>query len=127
MAKSSKKTKTAEVVELVEEPAVETEEETPEKPEQPANLIKKKELYDHVTVATGLRKREVREAIDATLAYLHECLSDGKDVQCPPLGKLKVITRGEGEDAKILYKLALQKQGNAKAENAEVAEAAEAE
>lgn len=124
VAKTSKKAKTAKVVELVEEPAVEMAE---DKPEQPANLIKKKELYDHVTVATGLRKREVREAIDATLAYMHECLSEGKDVQCPPLGKLKVITRGEGENAKVLYKLALQKQGNPKADEAETAEVAEAE
>lgn len=75
----------------------------------PNAKIKKKDVYDHVTVATGLRKREVREAVDATLAYLHTCLSDGRDLQLPPLGKVRVIERGKGAKANTHYKLVLQK------------------
>ena len=85
--------------------------------------IKKKQIYDHVTVATGLRKREVRESVDATLAYLRRCLDEGKELQLPPLGKVKVVTRGEGAKAKTLYKLILQK---AKADEKDGAEAKEA-
>ncbi|MCP5086246.1 MAG: hypothetical protein GY952_05515 [Rhodobacteraceae bacterium] len=85
----------------------------------PANLVKKKEIYDHVTIATGLRRREVREAVDATFAFLFECLSDGKDAQCPPLGKLRSITKGEGDDAKTIYKLMLQKPGSGKSNKEE--------
>ncbi|MEM9850639.1 MAG: HU family DNA-binding protein, partial [Pseudomonadota bacterium] len=66
-------------------------------------------VYDHVTVATGLRKREVREAVDATLAYLHSVLDEGRDLQLPPLGKIKVVTRGEGEKTRTQYRLNLQK------------------
>ncbi len=88
--------------------AVDTDETTPE---QPSNLIKKKDIYDHVTVTTGLRRREVREAVDATFGYLFECVSAGKDVQMPPLGKIRVITKGEGENQKTLYRLNLQKPG----------------
>ncbi len=92
----------------------------------PTNLVKKKEIYDHVTVATGLRRREVREAVDATFAYLFDCVSDGKDVQCPPLGKLRVIRKGDGEDAKVIYKLVLQKPGSGKKDDEEAKEALEA-
>lgn len=71
--------------------------------------IRKKQIYDHVTVATGLRKREVRESVDATLAYFHQMLSEGHDLQIPPLGKVRVIERDKGENAKLIYKLQLQK------------------
>jgi hypothetical protein len=70
--------------------------------------IRKKEVYDHVAVATGLRKRDVREAIDSTLAYFHQCLSEGKDLHLPPLGKIRVMKRGKGEVSKLNYKLLLQ-------------------
>lgn len=93
------------------------EEQTPQeiaKAESLANMVRKKEIYDHVTVATGLRKREVREAIDATLAFMFETLSAGKDVHCPPLGKIRVISRGEGENARTMYRLNIQKPGKGK-------------
>ncbi|WP_157888273.1 HU family DNA-binding protein [Neptunicoccus sediminis] len=70
--------------------------------------IRKKDIYNHVTVTTGLRKREVREAVDATLAYFHKCLSEGHDLQVPPLGKIRSIARGEGENAKLIHKVMLQ-------------------
>lgn len=77
------------------------------------NLIKKKDIYDHVSVSTGLRKRDVREAVDSMLEYLHGCLSDGKTVQMPPLGKIKAVERGSGENVKTHYKLMLKKAGDA--------------
>lgn len=70
--------------------------------------IRKKDIYNHVTAATGLRKREVREAVDATLAYFNKCLSEGLDLQVPPLGKIRSISRGEGENAKLIHKVVLQ-------------------
>jgi nucleoid DNA-binding protein len=73
------------------------------------NLIKKKEIYDHVSVSTGLRKRDVREAVDSMLEFLHSCLSDGKTIQMPPLGKIKSVERGSGDNIKIHYKLMLKK------------------
>lgn len=91
---------------------------------EPDAKIKKKDVYDHVTVATGLRKREVREAVDATLAYLHKCLADGRDLQLPPLGKIRVVERGKGSGAKKIYKLNLQKPKEA-SDTAPEAEAAE--
>ena len=72
------------------------------------NQIKKKDIYDAVTIATGLRKREVREAVDATLAYLHQQLLQGKQVQVPPLGKIKVIEKEESDTIKRRYRLILR-------------------
>jgi nucleoid DNA-binding protein len=91
---------------VVEETVVEEAEDTEKEDD---GKIRKKQIYDHVTVATGLRKREVRESVDATLAYFHKVLSEGHDLQIPPLGKIRVIERGEGENAKMIYKLQLQK------------------
>ncbi|GGA24063.1 HU family DNA-binding protein [Neptunicoccus cionae] len=81
--------------------------------------IRKKDIYDHVTVATGMRKREVREAVDATLAYFHKCLSEGHDLQIPPLGKIRSIERGEGENAKLIHKVMLQKPKSEKKDDEE--------
>ena len=73
------------------------------------NIIKKKNIYDHVSVATGLRKRDVREAVDSMLEYMHMCLSDGKDMQMPPLGKIKSIQRGTDDNIKMHHKVVLKK------------------
>lgn len=99
--KSVKETKT-----VVEETAAESV--IPQPDAEPDERIRKKDIYDHVTVTTGLRKREVREAVDATLAYFHKCLTDGKDLHIPPLGKIRSIERGEGAKAKLIHKVVLQ-------------------
>ncbi|MBE9477092.1 MAG: HU family DNA-binding protein [Proteobacteria bacterium] len=77
------------------------------------NMIKKKDIYDYVSVSTGLRKRDVREAVDSMLEFLHSSLSDGKTVQVPPLGKIKPVERGSGDNIKMHYKLMLKKTDDA--------------
>ena len=72
------------------------------------NMIKKKDIYDHVSVTTGLRKRDVREAVDCLLEYLNKTLAEGKTVQAPPLGKIKSVERGSGDNIKTHYKLSLK-------------------
>jgi nucleoid DNA-binding protein len=87
--------------------------------EAASDIIRKKDLYDHVVVSTGLRKREAREAIDSVLEFMHQCLSEGKEVQCPPLGKLRVIVQKAGTpDEKMTYKLNLRK-SSSPSENSE--------
>lgn len=73
------------------------------------NMVKKKDIYDHVSVSTGLRKRDVREAVDSLLEFFHKSLSSGKTLQVPPLGKIKPVERGSGENLKVHYKLTLKK------------------
>lgn len=91
-----------------------------------ARQIRKKDIYDHVTIATGLRKREVREAVDAALAYLNEQLAAGYEIQAPPLGKIRVITQGEGDEARLRYKLNLHKPSDQKKDGGMLKEALEA-
>ena len=91
--------------------AVKTEAITPAAEEKviDPNMVKKKDIYDHVSVSTGLRKRDVREAVDSLLEYFHKSLSSGKTLQVPPLGKIKPVERGTGENTKVHYKLTLKK------------------
>lgn len=73
-------------------------------------MIKKKELYEHVTLATGLRKREVREATDTLFAHMRAQLLAGEEIQCPPLGKIRIIVQNEGtERERSIYRLVLSK------------------
>lgn len=113
---ATKKKADAVVEDIVDAPEEAVVEEQSEKKDD--GKVRKKQIYDHVTVATGLRKREVRESVDATLAYFHQLLSEGHDLQIPPLGKVRVIERGEGENAKMIYKLQLQKPKDHKKDDA---------
>ncbi|MFK5996838.1 MAG: HU family DNA-binding protein [Rhodobacterales bacterium] len=120
--KKTIKTPTSKVVKLKDDTAVETVTDTKidivdvggvdagadEKTVEP-NLVKKKDIYEYVSVSTGLRKRDVREAVDSLLEYMHKCLEDGKAIQVPPLGKIKPVERGTGENIKVHYKLTLKK------------------
>lgn len=73
-------------------------------------MIKKKEIVTHVAEVTSLKKYQAREALEATLAFMHERLSDGEEVQVPPLGKLRVILQNEGTPReKTVYRLILSK------------------
>lgn len=94
-----------EVQETLLEP-LEGDEAPEEAGEKADGMIRKKQVYDHVTVSTGLRKREVREAVDATLAYLAQCLAEGRECQLPPLGKIRAISKGKS--GKFQYRLVLQ-------------------
>jgi nucleoid DNA-binding protein len=79
----------------------------PAKEQVSQGLIKKRDIYDNVILKTGLRKRDVRDVVDATFAYLRESLAAGKDVQCPPMGKIRVINKDTADGAKTLIKINL--------------------
>ena len=115
-------TKKNEVEDAVEAPIEDVVTDEVEVEKEDDGKIRKKQIYEQVTVATGLRKREVREAVDATLAYFHQMLSEGHDLQIPPLGKIRCIERGEGENAKMIYKLQLQKPKDDKKDEADAQE-----
>jgi nucleoid DNA-binding protein len=73
-------------------------------------IRRKKDIVDHVSQATGLKKRDVREALDAAFGYLHSSLLDGKEIAYPTLGKIKVqIQRADSDNPKMVYRVALNK------------------
>ncbi|RMH50038.1 MAG: hypothetical protein D6686_06805 [Alphaproteobacteria bacterium] len=80
--------------------------------------MKKKDLVERVVERAGLRKGEARKAVDAALAVIRETLESGTDVTLPPLGRIKVKTRGEGAEATTHYKLVLTREKEEEAEQA---------
>jgi len=53
-------------------------------------MMRKKELIDAVVARSGLKKRDVKPAVEMTLAVLGEALQDGCALNLPPMGKVKV-------------------------------------
>jgi len=73
-------------------------------------MIKKKEIVEHVAQTTELNKRQAREALEASFAFLHSTLKNGEEVQIPPLGKIRVVVQNDGTSRqKTVYRLILQK------------------
>ncbi len=52
--------------------------------------MKKKELIEAAVERAGVKKKDAKPAIEAALAILGEALSDGRDLNLQPLGKIKV-------------------------------------
>ncbi len=55
-----------------------------------ANVMKTRNLVDKVALATGAKKKGLKEIVEATLAALGDALTRGDDLNLPPLGKAKV-------------------------------------
>ncbi|WP_415403179.1 HU family DNA-binding protein [Tateyamaria sp. SN3-11] len=53
-------------------------------------MMRKKELIDAVVAKSGLKKKDVKPAVEATLAVLGSALQDGRELNLQPLGKIKV-------------------------------------
>ena len=52
--------------------------------------LKKKELIDRVVARSGLKKKDAKPVIEALLTVLGETLSEGREANLQPLGKIKV-------------------------------------
>ena len=52
--------------------------------------MKKVELLEKVVERSGLKKRDVKPAVEAALAVLGEALAEGRALNLRPLGKIKV-------------------------------------
>ncbi|WP_052700940.1 HU family DNA-binding protein [Loktanella sp. S4079] len=65
--------------------------ETEDQNEAPENVLKKPALFEEVVARTGLKKRDVKPAVEAALAVLGEALERGEDLNIPPLGKLRIV------------------------------------
>jgi hypothetical protein len=70
--------------------------------EEIRTAIKKKPFLDEAIKRSGVEKKYAKPAIEAALALLSEALIDGKKVNLPPLGKIKVNREKDLPDAKVL-------------------------
>jgi len=71
-------------------------------------VIKKPELLDEVVLRTGLKKRDMKPAVEAALSVLGDALRDGAVVNVPPLGKLRVVKSKALEDGAAVMTLKLR-------------------
>ncbi|WP_372603984.1 HU family DNA-binding protein [Actibacterium sp.] len=65
-------------------------------------FVQKKELIDRIVAATGMKKKDVKPVVEATLAALGEALSRGEALNVRPLGKVQVNRKKEHGNAEVL-------------------------
>jgi DNA-binding protein HU-alpha len=78
--------------------------------------LKKKELIDMVVARSGVKKRDAKPAIEAALSILGETLSEGRALNLPGFGKLKVTRMKKGDNGQIINARVRQASGPAQAE-----------
>lgn len=87
--------------------------------------MKKVELVDAVVERSGIKKKFAKPAIEAALAILGEALSEGRDLNLRPLGKVKVQRSKEVANAQVLTARIRRTHMQEKTENEGIAGAVE--
>lgn len=64
--------------------------------------VKKPELIDRIITETGMKRKDVKPVVEATLAVLGRTLAEGEELTVPPLGKLMIKRVKDLPNAKIL-------------------------
>lgn len=64
--------------------------------------MKIKDLVERVTAATGGKKKEVKEIVEATLAALGDGLEKGEELNLPGLGRARVARAAEKDGASMM-------------------------
>lgn len=71
-----------------------------------APSLKKKEFIDRVTLASGAKKKDVKDIVEAVLTVLGDALAKGEELSLPPLGRAKIHRSRElGAGSMIMIKL----------------------
>lgn len=64
--------------------------------------MRHKELADRVAARTGMKKKDVKPVIQATLAVMGEVLGEQRGLILPPLGRVKLQRAKEVADGRVL-------------------------
>lgn len=79
-----------------------------------AVLLRKKDFVERVVAASGAKKKDARDVIDATLKALGEALAAGESVVLPPFGRARVSRQVDRKGGEMLVvKLVRSDQGSA--------------
>ena len=65
-------------------------------------VLKKKELIDRVVAMSGGKKKDVKPAVEATLAVLGAAIAKGEELNLQPLGKLMIKNRTEKANGEVI-------------------------
>ncbi|MBN2905556.1 MAG: HU family DNA-binding protein [Rhodobacteraceae bacterium] len=69
---------------------------------QAAPMLRKKELIERIVLASGMKKKDVKPVVEATLGVLGQALSQGESLNLPPLGKIVVNRRKDRDDGEVM-------------------------
>jgi DNA-binding protein HU-alpha len=64
-------------------------------------MMKKKELIEAVVERSGVRKKFAKPAMEAMMEILGEAIAEGRDLNLPPMGKIKHQRVKEASNARI--------------------------
>ncbi|MBU2867929.1 HU family DNA-binding protein [Pacificibacter marinus] len=66
------------------------------------HVVKKKELIERVSEASGIKKGIAKKVIEATLKEMGDIMQEGTEMNLPPLGKVSINRQKEVANAFIL-------------------------
>jgi DNA-binding protein HU-alpha len=72
------------------------------KPVIAAPMMKKKDLMDRVVERSGMKKKDVKPAVEAALAVIGEALAAGEEMNIQPLGKIMVNREKDRPNGKVI-------------------------
>ncbi len=79
-----------------------------------APMLRRKELIDTVVARSGIKKKDAKPVVEAMLAVMGAALQEGRDLNVPPFGNLKVRRTKDMPNARVLTaKLRQRKPGTA--------------
>jgi len=64
--------------------------------------LKRRELIEMVVESSGVKKKFAKPVVEAMLATLGASLADGRSLNLPPLGKLRINRTVEKENSRII-------------------------
>ncbi len=64
--------------------------------------VRKKDFVDQVAAASGARKPDVRNVVDAMLALMAERVGAGDELIVPPLGRVRMVKEKDNGKARIV-------------------------
>ncbi|WP_054539187.1 MULTISPECIES: HU family DNA-binding protein [Actibacterium] len=66
------------------------------------NALRKKELIDRVVEVSGMKKKDVKPIVEATLAVLGAALSNEETMNLPPMGKIVINRKKDLANGEVL-------------------------
>lgn len=87
--------------------------------------LKKQELFKKAADRSGIKKNQVKPAIEAALEVIGEALAQGREINLPPLGKIKQNRVKDSAGARIIIAKIRQAKPNEKDDKETVADDAE--
>ena len=70
-------------------------------PTTTAPMMKKKELLNLVVERSGVRKKFAKPTVEAMMAVLGEAIAEGRDLNLPPMGKIKQQRTKEASNVRV--------------------------